>query len=113
KKQKRHFIVLDDLPPSSHPSVDPAELDNQRMRQKEKERMLDCMEYCLNNLPVESRDLLIEYYKEEKRGRINNRNLMAKNMGIDVTTLRNRVMRIREKLQKCVTTCSCSSAIYR
>jgi DNA-directed RNA polymerase specialized sigma24 family protein len=106
KGRKKESTMLDDLPPSNHPVINPAEVDNQRMARTDKERMLDCLDSCLGNLPDRSRNLFVEYNKDEKRGRIDNRMTLAKSIGIDITTLRNRIMRIREKLQKCVTTCA-------
>jgi len=106
KEKRRESTILEDLPPSNHPTISPAESERQGLARNEKERMLDCLEYCLNNLPAESRDLFIEYNRQEKRDRIDNRMLMAKNIGIDISTLRNRIMRIRLKLQNCVTACS-------
>jgi DNA-directed RNA polymerase specialized sigma24 family protein len=107
KARKRNSTtVLDDLPASDHPSVNPTELERQNTTRKEKERMLECMEYCLNKLPPDSREIFIEYNRSERRERIDNRMLLAQKSGIDINALRARIVRIRERLQKCVTNCA-------
>ena len=48
----------------------------------EKEQWLTCLEDCLNVLPPESRELISEYYQDEKSGRINRRQALAERLGL-------------------------------
>jgi len=66
----------------------------------------DCFEECLNSLPDETRQLILEYYESEKRGKIDNRLALAKKLGIPLNALRNRAQRVRAKLEECVNQCT-------
>jgi len=64
-----------------------------------------CLERCMEQLPPESRRLVLEYYQEEKRAKINRRRKLAEELGIAVNALRIRAHRIRQQLQQCVQVC--------
>jgi len=64
-----------------------------------------CLEQCLSLLTPENRDLVVQYYQDEKKAKINQRKLLAKNLGIGPNALRIRACRIRASLQKCVEKC--------
>jgi RNA polymerase sigma factor (sigma-70 family) len=69
------------------------------------EEHLECLRECLQNLPAESRELIIEYYQGDKGAKIENRKRMVERYGVPVNTLRMRALRIRERLQRCVENC--------
>lgn len=71
----------------------------------EKELRLTCLEDCLRVLPIESRELITEYYRDEKRGRIDRRKALAERMGLRRDALANRVQRVRDRLEQCVADC--------
>jgi DNA-directed RNA polymerase specialized sigma24 family protein len=71
----------------------------------EKEQWLICLDDCLCVLPVESRELITEYYSDEKRGRIDRRQALADSLGLRRDALANRAQRVRDKLEQCVTRC--------
>jgi len=71
----------------------------------EQEVRLACLDDCLHGLPAESRDLIIEYYREDKRGRVEGRRKLAERLGLRVEALANRAQRLRDKLEQCVTAC--------
>ena len=71
----------------------------------ERERLLDCLEQCLNRLPTESRALIVEYYQDEKRDRIERRKALADALGLRREALANRAQRLRDKLEQCVRRC--------
>jgi DNA-directed RNA polymerase specialized sigma24 family protein len=64
-----------------------------------------CFVRCLSELPIESRQLILQYYEDERRVKINNRQAIADQLGIPLNALRSRVQRIRDKLEQCVTHC--------
>ncbi|HXI90451.1 MAG TPA: hypothetical protein VNO24_10600 [Blastocatellia bacterium] len=72
---------------------------------RERELLLECLEECLNRLPAESRALLVEYYQDEKRNRIERRKALAEALGLRRESLANRAQRLRDKLEVCVTKC--------
>lgn len=71
----------------------------------EKEDRLTCLDDCLNALQSESRDLIMEYYVDEARGRIDRRKDLAARLGLRRDALANRAQRLRDKLEQCVTRC--------
>ena len=66
---------------------------------------LRCLEACLEKLPAQNRDLILEYYQREERGRIESRQKLADRLGIPLNALRIRAHRIRTGLEECVTDC--------
>ncbi len=73
--------------------------------QNEKEEKLKCLENCLQTLPSENRQIIVGYYQGEKRSKIENRQKLANNLGIPQNALRNRAVRLRDKLEGCITSC--------
>jgi len=71
----------------------------------ESEGHVECLRSCLQNLPSDSRELIIEYYQGEKGAKIKNRKRLVERLGIPVNTLRMRALRLREKIQACVENC--------
>ena len=64
-----------------------------------------CLESCLAELPVDQRELVVNYYQDEKLAKINQRKLLAEKLGIAANALRIRAYRIRAALQECVEKC--------
>lgn len=71
----------------------------------EEENRYDCLEKCLDALPAGNRHLVVEYYRDTKRAKIDNRRRVAEELGIALNALRIRALRIRKQLQKCVLEC--------
>jgi DNA-directed RNA polymerase specialized sigma24 family protein len=71
----------------------------------EKEDSLFCLDDCLDALPYASRDLIMEYYVDEKRNRIDRRRDLAERLGLRRDALANRAQRLRDKLEQCVSRC--------
>lgn len=72
---------------------------------EEKEKKLKCLDNCLSELTTENRRIIVGYYKGEKREKIENRNRLAERLGIPNNALRNRAVRLRDKLENCITNC--------
>jgi DNA-directed RNA polymerase specialized sigma24 family protein len=66
----------------------------------------ECLDRCLRELPAENRNLITEYYRKERRQKIDNRISLAKRLGIPLNALRSRAQRIRGKLERCIARCS-------
>ncbi|HKX33201.1 MAG TPA: sigma-70 family RNA polymerase sigma factor [Blastocatellia bacterium] len=95
-------VELDELPPMAAPEPEPDVTDVRR----------ECLERCLRQLPAESRELITEYYRNERRQKIDNRVSLAERLGIPLNALRSRTQRIRDKLEKCILRC-CKDRDFR
>lgn len=71
----------------------------------ELEPRLNCLDECLDALDPESRELILDYYREQKQAKIVSHKEMGKKLGINAGALRARTHRIRAKLEKCVREC--------
>jgi len=73
---------------------------------EKKERIHGCLDNCLNKLAPHARELIEQYYAENKRAKIDLRKLIARKLQINSSTLRLRALRIRSKLQECIQQCT-------
>lgn len=88
------------------------DLDNARdvavapvIDEREPDERLLCFDRCLESLPEDKRNLIIDYYQQEKRAKIDLRNQLAERLSIPLNALRIRVHRIRMSLESCVNQC--------
>ncbi|HEX8288881.1 MAG TPA: hypothetical protein VF556_12845 [Pyrinomonadaceae bacterium] len=65
----------------------------------------ECLENCLKNLPVDQHELIVEYYREEKSAKIENRRKLAKKYGFGANALQVKASRIRRQLKECLRNC--------
>ncbi len=96
KRPEHRRVGLDEAPDIAAPVSDDEEEDDEQRR---------CFNHCLRELPPESRQLILLYYQDERREKINNRQAMADRLGIPLNALRSRVQRIRDRLERCVEQC--------
>ena len=75
-----------------------------------KEEIHRCLDNCLDKLTRRSRRMIEQYYAEDKRAKIDLRKRIAAELGIGLSTLRLRALRIRDKLQSCIEQCLVSEA---
>jgi DNA-directed RNA polymerase specialized sigma24 family protein len=80
--------------------------DNLKEEKEFKEKMLNCLEHCTNQLESSNRSIIISYYFGEERIKIENRRSLAQKLGISVNALSIRACRIRDKLESCVGKCA-------
>lgn len=71
----------------------------------EKEMRLSCLDNCLERLSGENRELILQYYRDDSRARIDHRKVLAQRAGLRRDALANRAQRIRDRLEQCVITC--------
>jgi len=88
--------------PEPPPPDDPSE---------QKEKVDECLEQCMQRLNPKTRELILEYYREEKHSKIDHRKELAQQLGIAMNALRIQAHRIRAKLQECVFDCLKQGAI--
>jgi DNA-directed RNA polymerase specialized sigma24 family protein len=77
-------------------SVDDTEQDS---------REYECLERCMQQLSPKNRELVLEYYQEERWAKIDHRKRLADQLGIALNALRIRACRIRASLLECVKNC--------
>lgn len=85
--------------PSPPPPPPPDEAE------QESEPAYECLEECMQRLARGDRELVLQYYQEDKRAKIENRKQLAARLGIALNALRIRAFKIRQALQKCVLEC--------
>jgi len=91
-RDRRHEALLRRMPqPHSE-----TESDSQAMT---------CLETCLARLPEESRAFLLRYYQHDRGARIAHRRALAAEFGLSINALRNRALRLRERVEACVGRC--------
>jgi DNA-directed RNA polymerase specialized sigma24 family protein len=64
-----------------------------------------CLRECLRGVSEENRELIVEYYQDEGRARIDDHKMLAARIGISLNALFSRAKRTRDKLEECVTRC--------
>lgn len=65
----------------------------------------DCLESCLASLPDDARALILEYYQDQRRQKIDRRVRLATQLGLTANALRSRAQRVRDRLERCVRSC--------
>jgi len=91
RKEKNH-VNIDDL---SLPAKAPAEIDFSH----------ECLQKCLQKLPSDRREFILDYFSEEKSQKIALHKKTSGDMQISRTALRMRVLRVKQQLSTCVKDC--------
>lgn len=65
----------------------------------------DCLEKCLDQLPTEKREMILHYYDDMKKAKIESRKKMRQQLNLKANALRAQTHRIRKKLGECVRAC--------
>lgn len=69
------------------------------------EREQQCFDRCMDELPGANRQLLIEYFSDDGRAKIDRRKEMAARLGVAQNALRIRVHRIKATVDECARRC--------
>ena len=88
------------------PSVKVAPDSEAQTSLKEKEKLFDCLERCLDRLEPENRELILHYYRGEQRAKIENRRALAERWGLTINALSIRACRVRSRLEVCLNECA-------
>jgi DNA-directed RNA polymerase specialized sigma24 family protein len=72
---------------------------------EKKEKTAACLDDCLKNLPATDRELIVEYYRGQQRGKIERRAALATRLGLTANALSIRACRVRQKLETCIGAC--------
>jgi len=87
-------VAIDDI---AEPAAKGSDEDEQ------KETRSRCLDVCLDRLSPKARELILDYYAEAKRAKINHRLQLAHDSTINAVRIR--TCRIRKGLEKCVKKC--------
>jgi DNA-directed RNA polymerase specialized sigma24 family protein len=96
-KEPEHSEI--DFETTSAIAIEPTFDDSQ---QEQRQR---CFDNCLNQLTLEQRELILRYYEETGRAKIELRKKLADTLSIPLNALRIRAHRIRMALEKCIMEC--------
>jgi hypothetical protein len=97
---------LDELAIGAQPAIDPNVSLALEEEQELNDRMLGCLEDCLQNFDAADRELLLQYYQGEQRVKIENRRRLAERLRLTMNALGIRACRLRAKLAACVNKCA-------
>jgi hypothetical protein len=95
----RRSVPLDETRIAARPGRTPGDAEDTA------QRSLDCLTVCLDRLKPEDRGLIVEYYRDAKRERIDRRRAIAQRLGITMNALGIRAWRLRASLEACVGGC--------
>lgn len=98
KEQERQTNALKELPSVDRIQPEPEELDKSHAG-------LECLTRCLEKLPNDGRQLVVNYYEGDRQSRIQNRKRLTESLGIPNQALRSRALRLRDKLETCISSC--------
>ena len=96
KERERARAAFDSLPPPVVEAETEADEGEGRVR---------CFESCMGALDAETRTLILEYYDDAGGARIGKRKRLAAALGLEMNALRNRALRVRERLERCIREC--------
>lgn len=98
RNARRHVPYDEARPVTTAPRVDQEEVED-------RERRLKALDRCLEELNADQRELVVEYYRDAKRQRIDRRREIAARMGITMNALGIRLSRLRAALELCIGEC--------
>jgi RNA polymerase sigma factor (sigma-70 family) len=87
----------------------PEELPQPPEPDPEEEREYECLERCVEKLTPANRDMMLQYYEENKQAKIDHRKKLAEKLGIALNALRIRAYRVRATLEQCIDECLMST----
>jgi DNA-directed RNA polymerase specialized sigma24 family protein len=105
RSPERMAKTLEEITPAQALSANPEELWLREMEHMEKERLLECLNRCLQKLPTENLHLITRYHQGEEAPNKVRRKELARTLGIPLNALRIRAYRIRIQIEECVEHC--------
>lgn len=93
------------------PHLDIAEVQIAAEAPEEQSFPRECLDKCLQELPPESRNLLLDYFSESKLAKIELHQRISQSLRTTQTALRMRVMRAKQNLKSCIEQCMSLEAV--
>ena len=100
-----HNVFLDYLKKRNEPLPEQMAEPVRAPESQSDELIYACLERCIVHLTPQNRELVIQYYQENKRAKIEHRKQLAERLGLAVNALRIRLCRLRLNLQQCIEDC--------
>ena len=101
-RRERRLVALDESKARGIVRVAAAAAGEDRVLAEER---LDCLDRCLEELRPEQRELIVDYYRDTGRQKIERRRELANRLGITMNALGIRACRIRDTLLACLERC--------
>ncbi len=101
RRERRH-VGLDETRVTLHVRGHLAGVSEDRALREER---LDCLDHCLSQLKPDQRSLIVDYYRDTRRQKIERRRELANRLGITMNALAIRACRIRDALLTCLEGC--------
>jgi len=98
-RRERRLVRLDESQAAEPRSSHPGDVDDEFVMHEQRLASLDT---CLQKLQPEQRELIVEYYRDGGRQKIERRRNLANRLGISMNALGIRAYRIRDALMSCV-----------
>ena len=96
---------LEEFSISGQPGSVPAAAPLSAEQDDDQEKLLSCLDRCLNKLSAPDSKLILEYYQGEKHEKIERRRELGTSLGLSPNALSIRACRIRTKVEQCVKDC--------
>ena len=96
RREQRRRAALQAVKNEPRPIPEELPEDDQRQR---------CFDQCLGGIDPAERQHLLRYYEGDKSVKIENRRQLTEDLGVAAGTLRIRMHRIRQRLEKCIRGC--------
>jgi len=104
KKEQRESH-LEDRPGGQDSLADPRDHESELVGMIDQQSNLACLRDCLAGLNSADSRLALDYYSAEEEKQKVHRQKLANAVGITILALRVRANRLREKLERCVSSC--------
>jgi DNA-directed RNA polymerase specialized sigma24 family protein len=101
RSAQRSETSIDELPETRYHNFNP---DTSEAEISEK--LLNCLNHCMQLLTPENREFIVQYYQGEQRAKIENRQALAERAGLTMNALSIRACRLRRKLEACISKCA-------
>jgi len=107
-----HHLYLEYATKRQTRSELPPDVPQPPAQDPEEDREYECLELCIQGLTPTNREMLLQYYQENKQAKIDHRKKLARKLGIELNALRIRAYRIRATLQQCMDKCLMSNPAH-
>jgi hypothetical protein len=101
-----HLRQVDQQPGRQITPMDrPPDLSAGQQEAERRERLLECLDRCLRGLAEDDAALILDYYRGERRAKLDMRRRLAAERNLTSNALSIRACRIRDKLEACINAC--------
>ena len=105
RERKREPVQVDDLDQIAHMNARSGGIFEAPDERAANEMRLKCLEICMKQLCKGDQELLRDYYREDKRQKIDLRQQLAEKYHMSIIALRTHLCRLRKRLAQCCKGC--------